>query len=170
MRFSVEHQLPGTLARLEALLVDPGLYARLERALPSLERVELLANDEAYGVIRRRVRYTPRPDPSRVPSFGRGRVTPEMLIWVEESTYDRAAQRIDYVVEPNLPERWRDRFESRGAFTFRAEGGGVVRRVDGEVVVRVPLVGLLAERALVKEARAGFDADARVLASWLADG
>lgn len=170
MRFSVEHQLPGTLARLEALLVDPGLYARLERALPALERIDLLTHVEANGLIRRRVRYTPRPDTARVPAFGRGRVTPEMLIWVEESTYDRAAQRIDYVVEPNLPERWRDRFESRGVFTFREEGGGVVRRIDGEVVVRVPIVGLLAERALVKEARAGFDADARVLASWLADG
>ena len=117
--------------------------------------------------MRRRVRYTPRAH-DRVPSFGRGLVTPEMLIWVEESAYDRARQRIDYRVEPNLPERWRDRFDSRGAFTFREEAGGVVRRVDGEVTVRVPLVGVLAERVLVREVRAGFDADATVLASWLA--
>jgi hypothetical protein len=103
-----------------------------------------------------------------VPSFGRGLITPEMLIWVEESTYDRARQRIDYRIEPNLPERWRDRFDSRGAFTFREEAGGVVRRVDAEVTVRVPLVGVLAERLLVQEARAGFDADATILASWLA--
>jgi hypothetical protein len=168
MRFSVKHKFPGTLARLEALLVDPGLYARLERALPALARIELLSNEEVGGVVRRRVRYTPRVATERVPAYGRGRITPEMLIWVEESAFDRAAHRIDYRVEPNLPERWRDRFESRGVFTFHEEADGVVRRIEGEVTVRVPVLGLLAERHLVKEACAGFDADARVLASWLA--
>lgn len=167
MRFSVEHRLPGTLARLESLIADPQLYERLARALPGLERIELIASEEANGVLRRRVRYTPRAHDC-VPSFGRGLVTPEMLIWVEESVYDRALQRIDYRVEPNLPERWRDRVDSRGTFTFRQEPGGVVRRVEGEITVRVPLVGVLAERVLVREVRAGFDADATVLASWLA--
>lgn len=167
MRFSVEHTLPGTLARLEALIADPQLCQRLERALPGLERIELLSSEEASGVLRRRVRYTPRAH-DRVPSFGRGLVTPEMLIWVEESAYDRARQRIDYRVEPNLPERWRDRFDSRGCFTFREAAGGLVRRVEGEVTVRVPLVGVLAERLLVREVRAGFEADAAVLATWLA--
>ena len=167
MRFSVEHKLPGTLSRLEAIITDPQLYDRLARALPGLERIELLASEEMDGILRRRVRYTPRAH-DRVPAFGRGLVTPEMLIWVEESAFDRAAGRIDYRVEPNLPARWRDRFDSRGCFTFRQEAGGIVRRVDGEVTVRVPVVGGLAERVLVKEAQAGFDADAAVLASWLA--
>ncbi len=167
MRFSVEHKLPGTLARLEALILDPSLYQRLERTLPGFQRIELLASDEADGVLCRRVRYTPRAH-DRVPGFGRGIITPEMLIWVEESRFDRARHRIDYVVEPNLPERWRDRFDSRGSFTFREEAGGIVRRIDGEVTVRVPLVGGLAERVLVQEVRAGFDAEAAILAGWLA--
>jgi hypothetical protein len=167
MRFSVEHALPGTLASLESLLVDPHTYARLERELPGFERIELLASDETDGVLRRRVRYTPRAH-DRVPAFGRGLVTPEMLIWIEESAYDRAQQRIDYTTHPNLPERWRDRFESSGRFTFRQTASGVVRSIAGEINVRVPLVGGLAERVLVREVRAAFDTDANLLASWLA--
>ncbi|HEY2745037.1 MAG TPA: DUF2505 family protein [Polyangia bacterium] len=168
MRFVVEHKLPGTIERLEALIADPRLYDRLAPALPGIERIELLASDEADGRLHRRVRYTPRAHASgRVPAFGRGIITPEMLVWIEESVFDRAAHRIDYRITPNLPARWRDRFDSHGAFTLRAEPGGVVRRVDGEVVVRVPIVGAIAERLLVKEVRAGFDADAAVLAGWL---
>jgi hypothetical protein len=165
-RFTVEHKLPGTLERLEALIADPQLYDRLAPALPGLERIELLFSEETEGRLHRRVRYTPRAH-DRVPSFGRGLITAEMMIWVEESVFDRAAHRIDYRVTPNLPERWRDRFDSRGSFTFRQEPDGVVRRIDGEVVVRVPIVGVIAERLLVKEVRAGFDADAAVLAGWL---
>ena len=166
MRFTVEHKLPGTIERLESLIVDPQLYDRLAPLLPGIERIELLASDDRDGQLRRRVRYTPRAK-DRVPVFGRGLVTPEMLVWVEESLFDRASHRIDYHVTPNLPERWRERFDSRGAFTFRQEQDGVVRRVEGEVIVRVPVVGVLAERVLVKEVRAGFDADAAILAGWL---
>jgi hypothetical protein len=166
MRFSVEHDLPGTLTRLESLITDPGLYERLERALPGIERIELLSSEEVGGVLHRRVRYTPRAH-DRVPSFGRSFVTPEMLIWVEESAYDRARQRIDYRTEPNLPEHWRNRFDSWGHFTFRQAARGVVRRIEGEITVRVPLIGVLAERVLVRELRTAFDADATVLASWL---
>lgn len=167
MRFSVEHALPGTLASLESLLVDPHTYDRLERALPGFERIELLASEETGGVLRRRVRYTPRAY-DRVPAFGRGLVTPEMLIWVEESAYDRAQQRIDYSTHPNLPEKWRNRFESTGRFTFRQAASGVVRCIEGEIIVRMPVIGGLAERVLVREVRTAFDTDANLLASWLA--
>ena len=166
MRFSVEHKLPGTLDRLDALLVDARLYERLAQALPGIERIELLSSEERDGKLRRRVRYTPRAE-DRLPAFARGAITPEMLIWIEESVFDRAAHRIDYQVTPNIPERWRDRFESRGAFHFDEIADGVVRRIEGEVVVRVPLVGTIAERLLIKEVRAGFDADAAVLTGWL---
>jgi hypothetical protein len=166
MHFTIEHTLPGTLARLEAIIADPGLYDRLAPALPGIARIELLDSDERDGKLRRRVRYTPRAE-GRLPAFARGRITPEMLIWIEESLYDRAARRIDYRVTPNLPERWRDRFDSHGVFSFREAAGAVVRRVDGEVIVRVPILGAIAERLLVKEVRAGFDADAAVLTSWL---
>lgn len=167
MRFSVEHTLPGTLASLESLLVDPHTYDRLERELPGFERIELLASEETGGVLRRRVRYTPRAH-DRVPAFGRGLVTPEMLVWIEESAYDRAQQRIDYTTHPNLPERWRHRFDSSGRFTFRQASSGVLRRIEGEINVRMPLVGGLAERVLVREVVTAFDTDATLLASWLA--
>src|SRR5688572_25128971 len=131
MRFSIEHTFATTLDRLEGLLDEPDFYPRMSRALPGLASIELLAREETNGVLRRRVRYTPRAEDVQLPSFGRGLVTPEMLIWTEESAFHRADHRIDYRIQPNLPEKWRDRFDSSGSFTFNATPRGVLRRVEG---------------------------------------
>lgn len=166
MRFAVEHRFATTLARFESLLDDPLLYDKLERELPGIDKIELLSSHETDGVVHRRVRYTPRAD-GKIPAFGRGLVTPEMLAWVEDSTFRRSLHRIDYRVEPNLPERWRDQFQSHGSFHLHEAAGEVIRRVEGEVIVRVALFGPIVERMLVNELKKGFSSDAQVLRGWL---
>lgn len=168
VRFAIDDRFATTLERFEALLDDPDLYPRMQRELPGMARIELLESRETDGVVRRRVRYTPAAA-HRIPSFARGRITEEMLVFVEESAFDRAAHRIDYRVEPNLPDQWRDRFASHGRFTFAAAPGGVVRRIEGEVEVRVPLLGAIAERLLVDDVKRNFAAEAAALRRWLAE-
>lgn len=168
VRFQIDDLFATTLDRFEALLDDPELYPRMARELPGIARIELVDAAEVDGVLRRRVRYT--PDAARkIPSFARGRITPDMLVFVEESRFDRAAHTIDYRVEPNLPDKWRDRFASHGRFTFRARPDGVARRIEGEVQVRVPVLGIIAERLLVDDVKRSFGAEAEVLRRWLAD-
>jgi hypothetical protein len=169
LRFRFDHEFAVALPRFEALLHHPELYPRLERALPGIERIELIANEERDGRVHRRVRYTPRAE-DKLPSFARGLVTPEMLIWVEESIIDRAAHRIDYRVLPNLPEKWRDRFESHGSFTLSSVAGGVARRIEGELHVRAPILGRIAERLLARDLERIFAAEAEALRRWLAEG
>lgn len=166
MRFHIDDVFATTLDRFEALLDDPDLYPRMARELPGILRIELLAAEEVDGVLRRRVRYTPDAA-HKIPSFARGRITPELLVFVEESVFDRAAHRIDYRVEPNLPPKWRDRFASHGCFTFAPVADGVARRIEGEVEVRVPVLGGIAERLLVEDVKRSFAAEAAVLRRWL---
>ena len=167
MRFEIEDMFAASRAELEALLEDPELYPRMARDLPGIERIELLAQDEADGVVRRRVRYTPAGVDERLPAAARGRLTPEMMVWVEESCFFRREHRLEYRVEPNLPDKWRAKFTSRGEFTFAEVAGGVRRTIVGEVTVRMPLVGGLIERRLVQELRTSFRAEAALLAGWL---
>jgi hypothetical protein len=168
MRFEIEDTFAASRAELEALLEDPELYPRMARDLPGLERIELLAQDEADDVVRRRVRYTPAGVEARLPAAARGRLTAEMMVWVEESRFFRREHRLEYRVEPNLPDKWREKFTSHGEFTFaELDGGGVRRRIGGDVTVRMPLVGGLIERRLVQELRASFRAEAALLAGWL---
>jgi hypothetical protein len=169
MRFEIDDTFAATLEELEELLGDPDLYPRMARELPGIERIELLAEHESDGVVQRRVRYTPRDPGERIPAIGRARITPDMMVWVEESRFIRREHRIEYRVEPNLPAEWREQFASHGEFMFTSVAGGVARRIAGEVVVRVPVFGSIVERRLVKELRASFRAEAAVLATWLAE-
>jgi len=114
------------------------------------------------------VRYTPAGVEARLPAAARGRLTAEMMVWVEESRFFRREHRLEYRVEPNLPEKWRAKFASEGEFRFaEIAGGGVRRTIVGDVTVRMPLVGGMIERRLVAELRASFRAEAAVLARWL---
>jgi hypothetical protein len=166
LRFAIEHRFATSVERIESLLHHPDLYARMQRVLPGIERIELLDQEERDRVVRRRVRYTPRAE-DKLPSFARGIINPEMLIWVEESTIYRDQHRIEYRVLPNLPAKWTDRFSSHGTFRFVAGERGVTRHIDGEIVVRAPLVGRIVERMLVKEVTLSFTAEAAEIATWL---
>jgi hypothetical protein len=166
-RFTVETEFAATLAEFEALLDSPELHARLERAMPGILKIEPLARDEDERAIRRRVRYQPNTD-GKIPAFGRAVVKPSMLAWIEESTFDKALHRFEYRILPNLPEAWRDRFESRGSYQLAATAGGVKRRIEGEIHVRVPLVGGAVEKLLVKEVEANFRAESAALIQWIA--
>jgi hypothetical protein len=169
VRFEIDDTFAATRAELEGLLDEPDLYPRMARELPNIERIELLDADERDGVVRRRVRYTPSGAAERIPAMARGRITPEMMVWVEESRFWRREHRLEYRVEPNIPEKWKGQFTSQGEFTFREIEGGVARKIAGEVIVRVPVVGGLVERQLIKDLRGSFRAEAAILATWLAE-
>jgi hypothetical protein len=169
VRFEIDDTFATSRAELEALLDEPDLYPRMARELPNIERIELLESEERDGVVRRLVRYTPRGAAERIPALARGRITPEMMVWLEESRFIRREHRLEYRVEPNIPVQWKDQFTSQGEFTFSEVGNGVARKIAGEVVVRVPMVGALVERHLIKDLRASFRAEAAILTAWLAE-
>lgn len=168
-RFTIEDRFDATVEEFEALLNAADFYARLQAAMPGIHAIEPLARDEDEREVRRRVRYTPNVD-GKIPAFGRAFVKPSMLSWIEESAYDKTAHRFRYRIVPNLPAAWRDRFDSHGEYTLRPSttgGGGLERRIDGEIHVRVPLFGRRVERMLRSEVEHNFRAEAAALVDWL---
>jgi hypothetical protein len=168
VNYVIENQFATDVDAFLKVLDDPGLYPRLESSMPGLQRIEPLERTEDEREIRRRVRYTPRVE-GKIPSFGRALVRPEMLSWVEESTLDKSARRIAYRILPNLPEAWRERFESRGTYDVVPSGRGILRRIAGEVHVRVPIFGRTVEKMLIKEVEENFRAEAGTLAQMIAE-
>ena len=164
MKFEIVNRFRTTVADFERVLDDPQLYEKLR--LPAIEKIEPLERVDEGERVRRRVRYTPNTD-GKIPSFGRSVVKPSMLRWIEESTYDKARHRFDYRILPNLPESWRDRFQSQGSYQLAQEGGEVVRRIEGEIVVRLPLLGRTVEKLLLREVTENFRAEAEAMSALL---
>jgi Protein of unknown function (DUF2505) len=168
-KFAIDDRFDATVAEIEARLEDPSLYARLQAAMPGIRAIEPLTREDDGARVVKRVRYLPNVD-GKIPSFGRAFVKPEMLSWIEESTYDKRAHRFDYRIVPNLPPAWRDRFDSRGSYVLAADGARATRRrIECEIHVRVPLFGGRIERMLRREVEANFRGEAAAMARWLAE-
>ncbi|HJZ84150.1 MAG TPA: DUF2505 family protein [Polyangia bacterium] len=164
MKFELVHTFDTDLVNFEKALLDPRLYDMLGRTMDGLKKIEELERHDDGKRVRRRVRSVPQTE---VPAFARGKLKPEMLEWVEESTYDRELHRLEYRILPNIPERWHDRFRSQGTYSLTEVGGKVRRVIDGEVVIKVSLIGGMAERYVVAQVKKNFEQEAEGLRAFL---
>jgi hypothetical protein len=161
VRFRLEQPLPATPEAAIEALVDPDLLAKLAE-LPRLGSPTVLERTEDGDVIRLRVRHRfaghLSPAVTRV-------VDPNRLVWVEETTYHRAAATATLRI---LPEHYADRLRAGGTYRFVPDGpGSCTRIIEGEVAVRFPLVGGKVERAIVAGLEDHLREEAALVARWL---
>lgn len=165
MRFRIEQRLAAPVERVEAALLDPAWYEAVT-ASPAVWAPELLEVTDADGpVVGLRVRYRFRgslnPAASRVVDASR-------LSWVELSSLDRDTHTIDLRIEP---DDYADRLRfSDGSVVLRPEGEVTARVLEGDVKVKVPLVGGKVEGAVVSGLREHAVVEERVFAAFVTAG
>lgn len=143
------------------MLVDPSFLARLAE-LPKLGDPEVLDQRTEGDLVHQRVRY--RFAGALSPAVT-AVVDPAKLVWVEETTYDRAATSATFRIRP---DHYADRLSAGGSYRFTTTGPRSCTRIaDGELTVRFPLVGGKVERAIVSgiEDHIGHEAD--LVRRWL---
>ena len=159
MRFHLQQEFPAPLAEVEAAFLDDAFLARLGD-IPGLGRPEPLEERRDGDLVHRRVRYRfTKP----VSSVVRRVVDPARLTWVEVSTTDTRTHRTTFHIEP---DHYPDKLASQAAIQLTPAGQGTRRVTEGEVVVRVPLVGGRVERAIVDGLREHADAEVEVFRRW----
>jgi hypothetical protein len=141
VRFTAEHDFPGAPAAVARVLLDPEFHATLD--LPDVARPTLLASepDGDGGMLRMRYEFVGRLDP-----IGRRLLGSRKLAWVQELRLDADATRGTLTFRA---EEEHDRLRGDGLITLEAKGDGCVRRISGDFVVRMPLIGGTAERKLL---------------------
>jgi hypothetical protein len=87
-----------------------------------------------------------------VSSAVRAVIDPTKMSWITRTDITLSAHRSTFTV---LPDHYPDRLTSQGTFTFADDGSGTgcTIRVDGELKVRVPIVGRTVERVIVSGLR-----------------
>lgn len=161
MRFRIEQRLAAPLERVEAALLDPAWYEAVA-ASPAIWAPELLEVADEGPVVDLRVRYrfrgTLNPAAAKV-------VDPKKLSWVEVSTLDRATHDLAMRVEP---DSYADRLSFTGGVALRPRGDATSRVLDGDVRVKVLLVGGKVEGAVVSGLREHAAVEEQVFAAFVA--
>jgi hypothetical protein len=141
VHFHAEHEFAASPAEVARLLLDPDFHTSLE--LPDLARptVVATARDGDGGLLRLRYEYVGQLDP-----IARRMLGSRELTWIQDLRLDPTAAggTLSFAAEGDP-----DRLRGDGRVTIEATAAGSRRRIAGELVVRVPLVGPMAERKLV---------------------
>jgi uncharacterized protein DUF2505 len=155
MRFQAEHHFAAPVAAVIDLLGDPDFHRDLK--LPDLALPEVLVAEDDGDKVRLGLRYyyTGSVDPMVKRFLGSGDLT-----WRQDLELDRAAQTAELRFAADFDPR---KMHGKASIVFEATDDGSRRRLQGELVVSIPVVGGMAERAIVPGVKERLDIEAQAL-------
>lgn len=161
MHFEIEHRFDAPIDEVAAAILDEDFQAGLGDVVSTLEAREVLSQEEAPdGTVVRRARCVLGVDLGAAKRF----IGDAEPAWVETATWDPAAHTWTWVVEPEIAA---EILSSNGSIELVDEGDKTLRRVTGDVKVRVPLYGGRVEKMIVENMTAAYEAEADHLQGWL---
>ena len=99
-----------------------------------------------------------------IPWFAKGKVKQEMIEWGEILTWNPSTQSGDFVIEPNIPNEWKHYFSCHGSYSLKPVDNNQTRRVvELEFNLRIPLVGVIAERYIADQIKDWYEKEAYAL-------
>jgi hypothetical protein len=167
MRFESRAFLDGTVEEVEQAMLDPRYLDYLLHHHEVLLEVKLLDRNEEGAVVRRRVRYRPKPV---IASVGPKPVPPEWFAFVEESTYDRSRRELRFTNVPTNAKISR-LLVNTGTLRLRGSGTRCERTVEGDIKLSLPFflkpLAMVAERLIQGEGLKILDAEVPVLNGFI---
>ena len=160
MRLAASHHFAGPVAEVCAAMGDPAFYAVLR--LPDVEPPELVSRtvDGARVDVHVRFMYTGKLDP-----IARRIVGHDQVSWVQQLQIDPVAASAALQVIPAVAMV---PVTCTGTFALRTEGDGCVRTLDGDLRIKVPIIGSRAEKSLAPGILRRLDLEAEALNAFLA--
>jgi hypothetical protein len=156
MRFQAQHHFSGSVGAVIGVLGDPEFHRALP--LPDLAPPEVLAAEDDGDTVRLDLRYayTGSIDPMAKRFLGGGDLT-----WRQELRLDRTSGSGSLHFAADADPK---KLHGKASFRFEAAAdGGTRRSLQGELVVSIPLVGGMAERAIVPGVLERLDLEAAAL-------
>jgi hypothetical protein len=160
MRFSVDHELPGSVTEVADVLLDPDFQTQLELPDLSLPEVVESTTSGTTSSLRLRYEFTGKVDPI-VNKLMRNK----KLTWVQEFRLDRATGRGQLTFAAELdPKRL---FGSADMTLEAVDDDETHRHIRGELHVKVPVIGGSAEKKIVPGLVRRLDVEAAEVAATL---
>ena len=163
MRFQAEHSFPGIPPQaVAALLVDPDFESRVQ--LPDLLLPEVVEHrvDGSDTRLKLRYEFVGHLDPVALRLLGGKKLT-----WVQELHLDVVAGRgtLHFAAEADPNRLYGD-----ATVIIDGDASHARRRFDGELVVKAPVVGGMAERRIVPGLVRRLDVEAEAVRAHVRGG
>lgn len=154
--FKLEHDFPDIPCDVfEAYLNDPELIKMLDK-MPAFRSRDLVSKtDNADGSTTWRFKVVAGGD---VPASVRKVLSEDMLTWHEDTRYVPKEHTIHWTIVP-LAARAQQLLESHGTWKLIPAGNGTRRVIDGNITVKVPLIGKVVEQYLASELKRNYDVE-----------
>ena len=163
MHFQTRAFLDGTVEEVEEAMLDARYLDYLLHHHEVLLEVQLLDRTEEGAVVRRRVRYRPKPV---IAAVGPKPVPVEWFAFIEDSTYDRTRHELRFTNVPTTAQVSRLLLNT-GTLRLRPSGGRCERMMEGEIKLSLPFflkpLAMVGERLIQFEGLKILDAEAPVL-------
>lgn len=157
MRFEVTQHYASPAEAVLAVYTEPGFVTSLGE-LPRIGRPDELEHRAEAGRVTTRIRFR---FTAELPAAATAVIDRDRLTWIEETVYDLDARRATVRL---LPDHYPDRLTAAATVAFTDDGrGGSVRRIQGDLKVRMPLVAGKVERAIVGGLEEYLDAEQTVV-------
>ena len=168
MKFELKHTFDAPVDAVMDAMSDPAFPDFMKSHMKLMSDIKPIDRKEEGGRLSWRLRCVPVP---MIKKVGPKEVPPEALAFVQESTIDRTAKRINFKNVAEHPKVLKH-LENSGTFSFRDLGGKTERTITGELkVTNLPFLlkplGGIAERIIYSNAEDLLNEEAKVFGEFL---
>ncbi|MDC0714906.1 hypothetical protein POL68_41035 [Stigmatella sp. ncwal1] len=169
MRFEARQRIQGTVDEVERALFDERYSDFLLKHHGVLLEVQTLEVKDEGNVVRRRIRYRPKPV---ISSIGPKKVPPEWFAFIETSSYDKRTKELTFANVPTS-NAISKMLVNTGVLRLRDVNGETERTMDGEISLKLPFLlkplALIGEKVIQSEGLKILDAEPAVLNRFIAE-
>ncbi len=169
MKFAVTQRIEGTLEETERAMFDERYPQFLLKHHGVLLEVQPLERKEESQLLRRQVRYRPKPV---IKTIGPKPVPPEWFAFIENSTYDRNRKELTFTNVPTTQKISR-MLVNNGVLRLRPAGTAAERTLEGEIKLNLPFLlkplAIIGERIIHAEGLKILDGEVPVLNRFIAE-
>ncbi|SET55598.1 hypothetical protein [Stigmatella erecta] len=169
MRFEARQRIQGTVDEVERALLDERYSDFLLKHHGVLLEVQSLEVKDEGNVVRRRIRYRPKPV---ISSIGPKKVPPEWFAFIETSTYDKRTKELTFANVPTS-NAISKMMVNTGVLRLRDVNGETERTMEGEISLKLPFLlkplALIGEKVIQSEGLKILDAEPAVLNRFIAE-
>lgn len=170
MKFESRQRINGTVAEVEAALLDERYTPYLLQHHGVLLEAQQLEKNDGGGTVTRKIRYRPKPV---IESIGPKKVPAEWFAFVESSTWDKGAKRLKFTNTPTS-NKISSMLVNTGTITLKDAGNGQTERfTEGEISLKLPfllkMLAPIAEAIIQREGLKILDGELPVLNKFIAE-